>query len=286
MVCVNIRDICNYCLCERFSLLFQLPQMSFAIFKWQNEFLIIITSQSTSICGTGFMISRSRLWSNFLHWRTNQLLSFHKFPQKIIASCCSNSYPQGWPTVTVLLSATFDFTPKAATQSAYKPSMSAISSWGRTTQTQTQIPWWVSSAAQPFRGVVHLTVQVFRTSTARVISWYSMWWRLSCGFLRGLECLSPRCPLLWHLKHKPNFSYNYHRLLTVDSSRFHTMSVHGFLSSQNITWVSLRMFFLLSHFDLFEFDLGFSCSGFSILLEQPKAITLTWLSVSATHLGR
>ena len=236
LVCF-LRDICNYCLCERFSLLFQLPQMSFAIFKWQNEFLIIITSQSTSICGTGFMISRSRLWSNFLHWRTNQLLSFHKFPQKIIASCCSNSYPQGWRTVTVLLSATFDFTPKAATRSAYKPSMSAISSWGRTTQTQTQIPWWVSSAAQPFRGVVHLTVQVFRTSTARVISWYSMWWRLSCGFLRGLECLSPRCPLLWHLKHKPNFSYNYHRLLTVDSSRFHTMSVHGFLSSQNITWV-------------------------------------------------
>ena len=153
MVCVNmaslmtlvcfLRDICNYCLCERFSLLFQLPQMSFAIFKWQNEFLIIITSQSTSICGTGFMISRSRLWSNFLHWRTNQLLSFHKFPQKILASCCSNSYPQGWRTVTVLLSATFDFTPKAATRSAYKPSMSAISSWGRTTQTQTQIPWWV-----------------------------------------------------------------------------------------------------------------------------------------------
>ena len=117
------------------------------------------------------MISRSRLWSNFLHWRTNQLLSFHKFPQKIIASCCSNSYPQGWRTVTVLLSATFDFTPKAATQSAYKPSMSAISSWGRTTQTQTQtetqVPWWVSSAALPFQGVVHLTVQVFRTSTAR-----------------------------------------------------------------------------------------------------------------------
>ena len=149
LVCF-LRDICNYCLCERFSLLFQLPQMSFAIFKWQNEFLIIITSQSTSMCGTGFMISRSRLWSNFLHWRTNQLLSFHKFPQKIIASCCSNSYPQGWRTVTVLLSATFDFTPKAATRSAYKPSMSAISSWRRTTQTQTQIPWWVSSAAQPF----------------------------------------------------------------------------------------------------------------------------------------
>ena len=137
LVCF-LRDICNYCLCERFSLLFQLPQMSFAIFKWQNEFLIIITSQSTSICGTGFMISRSRLWSNFLHWRTNQLLSFHKFPQKIIASCCSNSYPQGWRTVTVLLSVTFDFAPKAATQSAYKPSISAISSWGRTTQTHHQ----------------------------------------------------------------------------------------------------------------------------------------------------
>ena len=171
------------------------------------------------MCWTGFMISKSRLWCNFLHWRTNKLLSFHKFPQKIIASCCSNSYPQGWRTVTVLLSATFDFTPKAATQSAYKPSMSAISSWGRTTQTQTQtqtqIPWWVSSAALPFQGVVHLTVQVFRTSTARVISWYSRWWLLSCGFLQGLECLRRRCPLLWYLKHKPNFSYNYHRSLTV-----------------------------------------------------------------------
>ena len=44
----------------------------------------------------------------------------------------------------------------------------------------------------------------------------------------------------------------------------------------------VRMFFFLSHFDLFEFVLGFSCSGFSILLEQPKAITSTWLSVSAT----
>ena len=97
--------------------------------------------------------------------------------------------------------------------------------------------WWVSSAALGFQGVVHLAVQVFRTSTVRVISWYFRWWRLSCGFLRGLECLSRRCPLLWHLKHKPNFSYNYHRLLTVDSSRFHTMSVHGFLSSQNISWV-------------------------------------------------
>ena len=57
--------------------------------------------------------------------------------------------------------------------------------------------------------MVHLPVQVFRTSTACVISWYSRWWRLSCGFLRGLECLSRRCPLLWHLKHKPNFSYNW-----------------------------------------------------------------------------
>ena len=69
--------------------------------------------------------------------------------------------------------------------------------------------WWVSSAALRFQGVVHLGVQVFRTSTVRVISWYFRWWRLSCGFLRGLECLSRRCPLLWHLKHKPNFSYNW-----------------------------------------------------------------------------
>ena len=96
---------------------------------------------------------------------------------------------------------------------------------------------WVSSAALPFQGVVNLPVQVFRTSTACMTSWYSRWWRLSCGFLRGLECLSRRCPLLWHLKHKPIFSYNHHRSLAVDSSRFHTMSVHVFLSSQNITWV-------------------------------------------------
>ena len=145
---------------------------------------------------------------------------------------------------------------------------------------------WVSSAAPPFQGVVNLPVQVFKPSTACVTSWYSRWWRLSCGFLRGLEYLSRRCPLLWRLKHKPIFSYNHHRSLAVYSSRFHTMSVRVFLSSLNITWVSLGMFFLLSHFDLFEFDLGFSCSGFSILLEQPKAITSTWLSVSATHLSR
>ena len=70
------------------------------------------------------MISRSRLWSNFLHWPTNQLLSFHNFHKKIIASCCSHSYPQGWRNFTVLLSVTFDFAPKEATQSAYKPSIS------------------------------------------------------------------------------------------------------------------------------------------------------------------
>ena len=69
--------------------------------------------------------------------------------------------------------------------------------------------WWVSSAALPFQGVAHLPVQVFRTSTDRMISWYFRWWRLACAFLRGLECLSRRCPLLWHLKHKPNFSYNW-----------------------------------------------------------------------------
>ena len=97
--------------------------------------------------------------------------------------------------------------------------------------------WWASSAVLPFQGVVYLPVQVFRTSTAHVISWYSRWWRLSCGFLRGLECLSRRCPLLWHLKHKPNFFFIDHRSLIVDSSRFHTMSVHVFLSSLNITWV-------------------------------------------------
>ena len=89
-------------------------------------------------CWTGFVISRSRLWSNFLHWRTNQLLSFHKFPQKIVASCCWNSYPQSWRAVTALISVTFDFAPKAATQSTYKPSTSAMCSSGRTTQTHHQ----------------------------------------------------------------------------------------------------------------------------------------------------
>ena len=117
--------------------------------------------------------------------------------------------------------------------------------------------WWTSSAALPFQGVVHLPVQVFRTSTARVISWYSRWWRLSCGFLRGLECLSRRCPLLWHLKHKPNFSYNYNRSLTVDSSRFHTMLVPVFLCSQNIT----RVF------------------GFSFSWATSICLNLTWVSL-------
>ena len=118
-----------------------------------------------------------------------------------------------------------------------KPSISAISSSGRKTPTHHQLIWWISSTVLPFQVLVQLPVKGFRTSAARVISWYSRWWRLSCGFLRRLECLSRRCPLLWHPKHKPNFSYNYHRSLTVDSSRFHTMSVHVFLSSQNITWV-------------------------------------------------
>ena len=40
--------------------------------------------------------------------------------------------------------------------------------------------------------------------------------------------------LLWHLKHKSNFSYNYHRSLTVDSSRFHAMSIHVFLAHKTL----------------------------------------------------
>ena len=136
------------------------------------------------------MISKSRLWSNFLHWRTNQLLLFHKFPQKIISSCCSHSYPQGWRKVTVLISVTFDFAPKAATQSTYKTQYISDLLLRKDDPDPPSI-WWVSSPALPFQGVVHLPVQVFRTSTARVISWYSRWWRLSCGFLRGLECLTP-----------------------------------------------------------------------------------------------
>ena len=110
-------------------------------------------------------------------------------------------------------------------------------------------------------------------------------WRLSYGFLRGLECLSRRFPLLWHLKHKPNFSYNHHRSLTVDSSRFHTMSEHVFLSSQTLhesshvlspeplrfvlIWLGFPLFRILCiteatkgyHFDL---TLGFSHSSRSL----------------------
>ena len=171
------------------------------------------------------MISRSRLWFNFLHWPTNQLLSFHKFTKKIIASCCSHSFPQGWRKFTVLLSVIFDFAPKAATQSAYKQSISVRRSplqKGRPRPTINMVG--IICRRYPFRA--WYTYGLFRTSTTRVISWYSRWWRLSCGFLGRLECLSQRCPLLWHLKHKPNFSYNYHRSLTVDSFRFHTMSVH------------------------------------------------------------
>ena len=179
------------------------------------------------------MISRSRLWSNFLHWPTNELLSFHKFAQKIIASCCSHSYPQGWRKFTVLLSVTFDRSKSSNTECVQtKYICLAIFSSGRAIQTHLQYGGY-HLQRYPFRA--WYTYGLFRTSTARVISWYSRWWRLSCGFLGRLECLSRRCPLLWHPKHKPNFSYNYHRSLTVDSSRFHTMSVHVFLSSQNIT---------------------------------------------------
>ena len=54
---------------------------------------------------------------------TDQSIAFiSKFPQKIIAFCCSHSYPQGWRKVTVLLSVTVDFARKAATQSAYESS--------------------------------------------------------------------------------------------------------------------------------------------------------------------
>ena len=182
------------------------------------------------------MISRSRLWSNFLHWRTNQLLSFHKFPQK-------NSCFLLLPFIPSRLAESYSFAVRYVRLHSKSSNTECVQTQYisdlllRKDDPDPPSIWWVSSAALPFQGVVHLRVQVFRTSTTRVISWYSRWWRLSCGFLRGLECLSRRCPLLWHLKHKPNFSYNYHRSLTIDSSRFHTMSVHVFLSSQNITWV-------------------------------------------------
>ena len=53
--------------------------------------------------------------------------------------------------------------------------------------------------------------------------------------------------------------------------------------------MSLCVLFLLSNFDLFEFDLGFSCSGFSILLEQSLDLTLGFShacgSLRSTYLG-
>ena len=132
------------------------------------------------------MISRSRLWSNFLHWPTNQLLSFHKFPQKIIASCCSHSYPQGWRKFTVLLSVTFDRSKSSNTECVQtKYICSAISSSGRTTQTHHQYGAY-HLQRYPFRA--WYTYGLFRTSTAPVIRWYSRWWHLSCGFLGRLEC--------------------------------------------------------------------------------------------------
>ena len=178
-ICVNmaslmtllcfIRDISNYFPCEWFSLLLLLlPQMSFAIFKWENEFLIIITSQSTSICWTGSMISRSRLWSNFLHWRTNQLLSFHKFPQKI-ASCCSHSYPQGWRTVIVSLDIRYIRLRCKSSNTECVQTQYISDLLLRKDDPDPPSIWWASSAALPFQGVAHLPVQVFRTSTARVI---------------------------------------------------------------------------------------------------------------------
>ena len=154
------------------------------------------------------MISRSRLWSNFLHWRTNQLLSFHKFPQKI-ASCCSHSYPQGWRTVIVSLDIRYIRLRCKSSNTECVQTQYISDLLLRKDDPDPPSIWWASSAALPFQGVAHLPVQVFRTSTALVISWYSRWWRLSCGFLQGLECISRRCSLLWHLKHKPIFSYNW-----------------------------------------------------------------------------
>ena len=182
------------------------------------------------------MISRSRLWSNFLHWRTNQFVSFHKFPQKNICFLLLKFIPSRLAGSYIFAIRYIRLRSKSSNTECLQTQYFSDLLFRKDDPDPPSI-WWVSSAALPFQGVVHLLVQVFRTSTARVISWYSRWWHLSCGFLRGLECLSRRCPLLWHLKHKPNFSYNYHRSLTVDSFRFHTMSVHVFFSGQNITWV-------------------------------------------------
>ena len=182
------------------------------------------------------MISRSRLWSNFLHWRTNQFVSFHKFPQKNICFLLLKFIPSRLAGSYIFAIRYIRLRSKSSNTECLQTQYFSDLLFRKDDPDPPSI-WWVSSAALPFQGVVHLPVQVFRTSTARVISWYFRWWCLSCAFLRGLECLSRRCPLLWHLKHKPNFSYNYHRSLTIDSSRFHTMPVHVFLSSQNITWV-------------------------------------------------
>ena len=51
-------------------------------------------------------------------------------------------------------------------------------------------------------------------------------------------------------------------------------------------WVSFRTsYFFLNHFDLFKFDWGFSFSGFSLVLAQPRGISWTWTSVRS-HLSR
>ena len=99
LVCF-IRHISNYCPCDWFSLLLQAPPdvlCDIQVVKWvphNNHF-------SINFYMLNWLYSPwSRLWSNFLHWRSNQFLLFHKLPQKIIASRCSHSYPQGWRTVT------------------------------------------------------------------------------------------------------------------------------------------------------------------------------------------
>ena len=154
------------------------------------------------------MISKSRLWSNFLHWRTNQLFLFHKFPQKIICFLLFKFIPSRLADSYSFAIHYIRLCSKSCNTECVKTQFISDLLLRKDDPDPPSI-WWVSSAALPFQGVAHLPVQVFRTSTALVISWYSRWWRLSCGFLQGLECISRRCSLLWHLKHKPIFSYNW-----------------------------------------------------------------------------
>ena len=114
------------------------------------------------------MISRSRLWSNFLHWRTNQLLSFHKFPQK-------NNCFSLLPFIPSRLADSYSFAIRYIRLHSKSSNTECVQTQYisdlllRKDDPDPPSIWWVSSAALRFQGVVHLGVQVLRTSTVRVV---------------------------------------------------------------------------------------------------------------------